>query len=61
MATGRGCCLMEKYVEIVKEYLGLKRNIGRKIFYLMGRVYRGVNNNRFTCEEAEEKLFGKRL
>lgn len=52
---------MEKYVEIVKEYLGLKRNIGRKIFYLMGRVYRGVNNNRFTCEEAEEKLFGKRL
>lgn len=56
---GRRCGLMEDYVELTKEYLNKRRNMSRKVFYLMGRVYRGVNNNRFTWEYVYGKLFGR--
>lgn len=49
---------MEEYVELTKEYLKKRRNMRRKVFYLMGRVYRGVSNNRFTWEYVQGKLFG---
>ena len=58
MATGRRCCLIEKYVELTKEYLNGRRNIGKQVFYLTGRIYRGINNNRFTWEQVEKELFG---
>ncbi len=51
---------MENYVEITKEYLNGRRNMSRKVFYLMGRMYRGVNNNRFTFEQVMEKLKERR-
>lgn len=50
---------MEKYVKLIKEYLGGKRNIEKTVFYLVGRIYRGINNNRFTWKQVEKKLFGR--
>lgn len=50
---------MEEYVKLTKEYLNGRRNMGKKVFYLMGRVYRGINNSRFTWEYVYEKLFGR--
>lgn len=50
---------MEKYVELTKEYLGGGRDIEKTVFYLVGRIYRGINNNRFTWEQVEKKLFGR--
>ena len=49
---------MEKYVELTKEYLNGRRNIRKQVFYLTGRIYRGINNNRFTWEQIEKELFG---
>lgn len=49
---------MEKFTELVKENLKDRRNLKRKIFRLAGTIYRGISNNRFTLEQAEEKLFG---
>lgn len=50
---------MEKYVELTKEYLKGRRDKGKPVFYLVGRIYRGINNNRFIWEQVEKKLFGK--
>lgn len=48
---------MEKYVELTKEYLNGRRDIGKFVFYVVGTIYRGVTNNRFTLEQAEKKLW----
>lgn len=50
---------MEKCTDLLNEYLEGRRNMGRKVFYLMGRVYRGINNSRFTWKYVYEKLFGR--
>lgn len=43
---------MEEYTEFLKEYLGERRNIAKNVFNIVGRIYRGVTNGRFTLEEA---------
>ena len=48
---------MEKYVELTKEYLNGRRNIDKYVFNIVGTIYRGVNNNRFTLEQALTKLW----
>lgn len=50
---------MEKYVELTKEYLEGRRDIEKPVFYLVGRICRGINNDRFTWEQVEKKLFGR--
>lgn len=57
MATGRRCCLMEECTNLLKEYLSEKRNIDKYVFNIVGTIYRGVNNNRFTLEQALTKLW----
>ena len=47
---------MGEYTEILRGYLGKRRNIAKDVFKIAGRIYRGVNNNRFTVEEAIERL-----
>lgn len=47
---------MEEYTEVIKEYLGSRRNIKKQVFEIARWIYRGVNNNRFTFEQAEAKL-----
>lgn len=49
---------MEKYMELLQEYLNGRRNIDKRVFYLAGRIYRGINNDRFTYEDIEQKIFG---
>ena len=48
---------MEKCTDLLKEYLNGKRNIDKCVFNVVGTIYRGVNNNRFTLEQAEAKLW----
>ena len=48
---------MEKCTDLLKEYLNGKRNIDKCVFNVVGTIYRGVNNNRFTLEHALAKLW----
>lgn len=48
---------MEKCTDLLKEYLNGKRNIDKCVFNVVGTIYRGVNNNRFTLEQALAKLW----
>lgn len=57
----RRCDLMEGYVELTKQYLAGRRNISKKVFKLVGTIFRGINNNRFTFEEVEKELFGREI
>lgn len=50
---------MEKCTDLLKEYLNGRRDIERFVFNRVGTIFRGVNNNRFTLEQAEAKLFGR--
>lgn len=43
---------MEEYTITLKEYLQNRRNFKKTIFKIVGTVYRGVNNNRFTLNEG---------
>lgn len=43
---------MENYTELLKEYLGKRRDCSKDVFKLAGRIYRGANNNSFTLDEA---------
>lgn len=47
---------MEKYTEILRGYLGTDRKCTKVVFKLAGRIYRGVNNGRFTLNEILESL-----
>lgn len=48
---------MEKCTDLLIEYLEGRRNINKCVFNIVGTIYRGVNNNRFTLEQAEAKLW----
>lgn len=53
---------MEKCTDLLNEYLEGRRDIERIVFKVVGTIFRGVNNNRFTLEQAEKKLWeGRRL
>lgn len=60
MATGRKCFLMEECTDSLKEYLNGKRNIEKIVFKVVGTIFRGVNNKRFTLEQAIVKLNERR-
>ncbi len=47
---------MEEYTEILRGYLESRRSVTKNVFKIVGRIYRGVNNNRFTFEEAMAHL-----
>ena len=49
-----------EYTEMFRKYIGKDRKrYTKKIFKIMGTIYRGVTKERFTWEEVEEKLFEK--
>lgn len=48
---------MEEFTDLIRDYLGNRRNIKKQVFKLSRCIYRGVNNNRFTFEQAEAKLW----
>lgn len=35
---------MEEYTEILREYLGERRDITKKVFKIVGRIYRRIKN-----------------
>lgn len=50
---------MGEYTNLLKGYLASRRNINQYLFKIMGTIYRGSNNGRFTLDEglaAMEKL-----
>lgn len=50
---------MEEYMKLFKEHIGEDRQTFTKtMFKIMSAIYRGVNNNRFTVEQALNKLGG---
>lgn len=51
---------MENYMNLLKDYLKERRNMSKKVFYLMGRVYRGITNNKFSFEQVENELFNQK-
>lgn len=51
---------MEEYTEMFRKYIGKDRKrYTKKIFKIMGTIYRGVTKERFTWEEVEKELFEK--
>ena len=48
---------MERCTDLLNEYLDGKRNVGKTVFNIVGTIYRGVSNNRFTLEQALTKLW----
>ena len=48
---------MEEYTKLLEDYLNGRRDIEKIVFNIMGTIFRGVNNNRFTLEQAEAKLW----
>lgn len=48
---------MGRYTDLLNEYLEGRRDIKRIVFKIVGTIFRGVNNNRFTLEQAEAKLW----
>ena len=49
---------MEEYTKTLQEHLETNRNWTKTMFKIAGTIYRGVNNNRFTIEQALNKLGG---
>lgn len=49
---------MTEYTRLLKEYLGEQRTFTKTMFKIAGTIYRDVNNNRFTVEQALNKLGG---
>lgn len=47
------------YVEMLRGYLGKRRNVNKKVYKIMNSVYRGEANKRFTYEEIEKNLRGR--
>lgn len=43
---------MEEYTIALREYLKNRRDFKKTIFKIVGTVYRGVNNNRFTVDQG---------
>lgn len=50
------CCIMERYVDLLKDYLGDRRDFGRLVFNYVGTLYRAINNKRITWEQGMEKI-----
>lgn len=49
---------MTEYTKALQEFLGEQRHFTKTMFKIAGTIYRGVNNNRFTVEQALNKLGG---
>ena len=49
--------LMEKCTDLLTEYLEGRRDINKCVFNIVGTIYRGVSNNRFTLDQALTKLW----
>lgn len=49
---------MQEYVESLKSFLNGKRNYTKTMFKISGTIYGGVTNNRFTLEQALNRLGG---
>lgn len=49
---------MAEYTNKLQEFLGKQRHFTKTMFKIAGTIYRGVNNNRFTVEQALSKLGG---
>lgn len=47
---------MEEYVEDLKDFLGAKRKVNRKMFKIMGTLYRAFTKGRITYEQVLQKL-----
>ncbi len=47
---------MEELTKKLEKYLGNNRSWTKSIFKIMGSLYRGVTNNRFTLNQGLEKL-----
>lgn len=47
---------MEEYTNELRQHLDKKRNWTKTMFKIAGTIYRGVNNNKFTIEQALKKL-----
>lgn len=47
---------MAKYTKLLREYLGKRRDVTKKVFKIVGRIYRGVTKGRFSLEEALKTL-----
>lgn len=47
---------MEEYTELIREYLGNRRDIKKQVFKLARWLYRGVSKNRFTFEQGMAKI-----
>ena len=41
---------MEEYTKVLKQNLKDKRDYTKAMFKIIGTIWRGVNNNRFTLE-----------
>lgn len=48
---------MGRYTDLLNEYLEGRRDINKIVFKIVGTIFRGVNKNRFTLEQAEAKLW----
>ena len=49
---------MEEYMELFKDYIGEDRHTYTKtMFKVMGTIFRGVTNKRFTYEQAIKALY----
>lgn len=47
---------MEEYTNTLKDYLGTRRNFGKKVYRIVATLYRGVINGRFTYEQGLSAL-----
>lgn len=47
---------MEEYIEDLRDYLQDRRNISRRVYNIMGTLFRGVQNKRFTWEQGLEYI-----
>lgn len=43
---------MEKYTNLLKDFLNGKRDYTKTMFKIMGTIYRGSENGRFTIDEG---------
>ena len=48
---------MEKCTDLLNEYLKGRRDINKIVFKIVGTIFRGINNDRFTLEQALAKLW----
>lgn len=47
---------MENLTQELKKVLQGRRNFKKRTFLLLGSIYRGTNNDKFTFEQVERKL-----